>query len=98
MRTPNQVEIPAAMMRLFLMMLATVALVTFALANTERVELSFLFGQTETRLIFLLATAFAAGATAAHFYLTLAGARRRAQQQRMRVAMERAALKELEAE
>lgn len=86
------------MMRLFLTMLATVAIVTFALANTERVELSFVFGHTEIRLIFLLATSFVTGAAATHFYLTLASARRRAMQQRMRIAVRRAALEELEVE
>ena len=86
------------MMRLVLLMLATIAFVVFALANTERVELSFVIAQTEIRLIFLLVTSFATGALAALFQQTMAGARRRAQRQRIRIAARRAALNQAEAE
>jgi uncharacterized integral membrane protein len=85
--------------RLFLMMVATVGFVLFALANTERVEFSFVFGQTQIRLIFLLVTSFATGALGASFVKTMrALARRRAHKQRIRVVMKRAALRRAEAE
>ena len=82
------------MMRLFLMMLMTVGLVLFAFSNTERVELSFIVGQTEVRLIFLLMTSFVSGALAGLFLQTV----RRARKQKIRVAVRKLALQRGDAE
>jgi uncharacterized integral membrane protein len=85
-------------MRLFLMMLMTIGLVLFAFFNTERVELSFIVGQTEVRLIFLLMTSFVGGALSGLLYQAAIGARRRARKQRIRVAVKRLALERGDAE
>lgn len=84
------------MMRLLFIMLATIGFVLFALANTEHVELSFIVGQTEIRLIFLLMLSFGVGALAALVHQAVATARLRAQKQRER--MKRIAIEEAEAE
>jgi uncharacterized integral membrane protein len=88
------------MMRLFFLVLATAGIVVFGFSNMEHVEFSFLFGQTEVRLIFLMMTSFAVGALSAAVYRTLADTRRRARERELRVrsAIRRAALEEAEAE
>ena len=87
------------MARLFLMILGTIAFALFALANTERVGFSFVFGQTEVRLIFLLVTSFATGALAASFWQTaVALGRRRARRRRIRVTFKRPELQEADVE
>jgi uncharacterized integral membrane protein len=86
------------MSRLLIIMLATIGLVLFALANTEHVELSFVVGQTSVRLIFLLMLSFGVGALFALLYQAVAAARGRARKQKARVAVRRVSFEESEAE
>ncbi len=56
------------MLRLFLAIAATVALVVFVMVNTHHVTLSFVVGgPVRVRMIFLLLTTFALGAGTAWF-------------------------------
>jgi uncharacterized integral membrane protein len=80
------------MLRLILTMLTTVAFVAFALSNTQRVAFSFVLGETEVRLIFLLVLSFVVGFLAVLLHTALKDAKRRAEHQKMRAAMTRAAL------
>jgi uncharacterized integral membrane protein len=80
------------MIRVALIILATMAFVAFALANTQRVGLSFVVGETDVRLIFLLMTSFTVGAFAAILRQMVESARRRAQRNRIRVVRKRATL------
>jgi uncharacterized integral membrane protein len=85
------------MLRLLFMVSMTVGLVLFAFMNAERVELSFIVGQTEVRLIFLLMTSFVSGALAAVVYRSAMGARR-ARDKRIRVSVKRLTLERGDAE
>jgi len=78
------------MLRVAMIVLATMAFVAFALANTERVGLNFVVGQTDVRLIFLLVTSFAMGAFVTTLRQMVESARRRAQRDKMRVGRRRA--------
>jgi uncharacterized integral membrane protein len=78
------------MLRLFAMVVATVAFVVFAVSNGRRVALNFVFGATEVPLIFLVLASFAAGAITVFFHAMMKTAERR-QMKRLRVEMSRAA-------
>jgi uncharacterized integral membrane protein len=80
------------MLRVILIIVATMGVVAFSLANTQRVGLSFVVGNTEVRLIFLMMTSFGAGGFIAMLYQMVESAGRRAQRNRMRVAMKRTAM------
>ena len=77
------------MLRVILIIMATIGLVTFSLANTQRVGLSFVVGETEVRLIFLMMTSFGTGAFIAALYQMVDTARQRAQKNKIRVAAKR---------
>ena len=80
------------MLRVIMIIMATMGVVAFSLANTQRVGLSFVVGETEVRLIFLMMTSFGTGAFVAALYQMVESAQRRAHQNSMRVAMKRTAL------
>ena len=86
------------MVRATLLILVMTGLLTFGLANTHHVGLSFIVGEMEVRLIFLLAASFASGALAALVNQLLERARRRVERKKIRVSMQRAALKQGEIE
>jgi uncharacterized integral membrane protein len=86
------------MVRLLLTVLTTIVFVAFALSNTHRVPFSFVFGETEVRLIFLLLVSFVAGVMTILIHSTLEDARRRAMKKEMRVAMSRGAMLQDEVE
>ncbi len=77
------------MLRVILIIVATIGVVTFSLANTQRVGLNFVVGETEVRLIFLMMTSFGGGAFMATLYQMLETARRRAEKNKIRVAIKR---------
>jgi uncharacterized integral membrane protein len=80
------------MVRLLLTILTTTALVAFGLSNTHRVLLSFVVGETEVRLIFLLLVSFASGVVTILLHTALTDARHRALTRRMRATMTHPAL------
>ena len=86
------------MIRLFLTVLTTIAFVAFALSNTHRVSLSFVVGETEVRLIFLLLVSFAAGVLTILLRTALEDARHRALTKKMRTKMVHGALLPYEVE
>jgi uncharacterized integral membrane protein len=89
----------ASMSRLLFIMLATVGLVLFALANTEHVELSFIVGQTRIRLIFLLMMSFTTGGLSAIVYQAVVAARgRRSRKRQTRLVVRRVDVEEGDAE
>jgi uncharacterized integral membrane protein len=63
-------------------MLVTVVFVAFGLSNTHRVQLSFVVGQTEVRLIFLLLVSFASGVLTIFLRKAMRDARDRALERR----------------
>ena len=66
------------MRRLVLAVVTTVLVVAFGFANAHEVELGYVVGEpAEVRLVFLLATAFAAGVLTAVFRSMAVQARRR---------------------
>jgi uncharacterized integral membrane protein len=78
------------MQRAAALTLSTIFFVLFAVSNTRRVALSFVVGETETGLIFLLLASFAAGAVTVFVRSTLLAVRRRADSERVRLEMKRA--------
>jgi uncharacterized integral membrane protein len=72
------------MVRLFLTILTTMALVAFGMSNTHRVLLSFVVGETEVRLIFLLLVSFAGGVLSILLHTAVTDARQRALTRKMR--------------
>ena len=71
------------MLRLVVTILATIVIVAFAMANTHRVELSFVIGApVEVRLVFLLATSFVVGLATAMFVQLVGSVRARARARR----------------
>jgi uncharacterized integral membrane protein len=86
------------MLRLVPIVLATVALVVFALSNAQQVALHFVLGQTELPLIFLLVASFAGGAITVFLFSVVSEAERRALEKKMRIRMNRAALSHVEVE
>jgi uncharacterized integral membrane protein len=62
----------------------TVAFVAFAWSNTHRVALSFVTGETEVRLIFLMLVSFAGGVLTILLNTALKDARHRALTRKIR--------------
>lgn len=78
------------MVRLIIAMVGTVALVTFAMMNTQDVQLSLLFGEpVQIRLISLLSVTFLAGLASSAFYQMLGRANRRARRRRRQLVTTR---------
>ena len=77
------------MLRVILIVVATIGVVAFSLANTQRVGLNFVVGGTEVRLIFLMMSSFGGGAFIAMLYQMVETARRRAEKNKIRVAIKR---------
>lgn len=87
------------MPRILFAFLATALFVAFSIANTQHVELSFVFGSpVEIRLIFLLLIAFGSGVAASTFRRMLHEARERSQTRRIRLRLERRNLERRDAE
>jgi uncharacterized integral membrane protein len=86
------------MARLLPIILMTVVVVAFGLSNARRVALSFVIGETELPLIFLISTAFAAGASVVFLHSFLRSAERKALKRKLRVEMRRRRLDEVEVE
>jgi uncharacterized integral membrane protein len=80
------------MVRLFLTILTTITLVAFGMSNTHRVQFSFVVGETEVRLIFLLLVSFAGGVLSILLHTALTEARHRALTRKMRATMTHTAL------
>jgi uncharacterized integral membrane protein len=57
------------MLQLLIAVVATIAIILFAMANNHHVELSYVIGEPiRIRMIFLLACVFVAGWATAYFY------------------------------
>ncbi len=80
------------MLRVAIIILATMGFVAFALSNVHRVGLRFVVGETDVRLIFLLMTSFAVGAFVTVMHQMVESARRRALRGKIRGLRTRAAL------
>ena len=86
------------MARLLPIILLTVAVVAFGLSNARRVALNFVVGETEIPLIFLISTAFAAGAIVVFLHSFMRAAERKALKKKLRVEMRRRRFEEVEVE
>jgi uncharacterized integral membrane protein len=86
------------MLRLVPVVFMTMAFVAFGWANASRVSLNFVVGVTEVPLIFLLLTAFATGAVVVFINAMVKDAERRVIARKMRTAVRRAELQQLEVE
>jgi uncharacterized integral membrane protein len=75
------------MARLFPTILITIALVAFSLSNTHRVQFSFVVGEIDVRLIFLLLVSFGGGVLTILLHTALADAKHRALTRKMRATM-----------
>lgn len=80
------------MLRVAIIILMTMGFVAFALSNAHSVGLSFVFGETDVRLIFLLMTSYASGAFVTMMYQMVESASRRARRGKIRVVRARPAL------
>ncbi len=86
------------MLRVAIIILATMGFVVFALSNAHHVGLSFVVGETDVRLIFLLMTSYALGAFVTIMYRMVESAGRRARRGKIRVVRARAALNQAHVE
>jgi uncharacterized integral membrane protein len=75
------------MLRLLFTVLLTGAFVAFAWANTHRVQFSFVVGETDVRLIFLVVASFAGGVLTMLLNAALEDAKHRALARQMRTKM-----------
>jgi len=75
------------MVRLVIAMIGTIALVTFAMMNTQDVQLSMLVGDpVQIRLISLMSATFLAGLGSSILYQMLGRANRRSRRRRRQLA------------
>jgi uncharacterized integral membrane protein len=86
------------MLRVAIIILMTIGFAAFALSNAHSVGLSFVFGETDVRLIFLLMSSYAAGAFATIMYQMVDSASRRSRRGKIRVVRARPALKQAHVE